>query len=254
MDILLILAILQARLSSSRLPGKVLKPILGKPMILLQIERVSRSKRINKLLIATSTDPSDDRIFDICTEHGIACFRGDLNDVLDRFYQAAKTYKPRHIVRLTGDCPLIDSDVVDKVIELHLSGGFDYTSNTVERTFPKGLDVSIFTMQALEEAWREAYLSSQREHVTQFIISNSQRYKIGSYKNSIDLSSLRWTVDKELYFILINKIYNALYYKNLNFKTADILALIEKHPELKTLNVSCCHNDGLKKTTKSGEV
>jgi len=148
----MILAILQARTSSSRLPGKVLKPILGKPMLLLQIERVRRARKIDKLVVATSNDPSDDGIEALCKQHGIDCFRGSLNDVLDRFYRAALTYNPEHIVRLTGDCPLIDPELVDSIIDMHLEGNYDYTSNAIQMTFPDGLDVEILTIKVLKEA------------------------------------------------------------------------------------------------------
>ncbi|HUK99984.1 MAG TPA: glycosyltransferase family protein, partial [Nitrospirota bacterium] len=186
----MILSILQARVSSTRLPGKVLKPILGRPMLLLQIERIKRATQIDRLILATSADPSDDPVEKLCLEHNISCYRGSLNDVLDRFYQAAMPLHPDHVVRLTGDCPLADPLVIDQVISFHRQGNFDYTSNVVEPSFPDGLDVEIFRFSCLEEAWKEAALPSQREHVTPFIHLQPDRYKIGSVKNTVDLSKL----------------------------------------------------------------
>jgi spore coat polysaccharide biosynthesis protein SpsF len=153
-----IAAILQARVSSTRLPGKVLKPILGVPMILRQIERVRRAKKIDQFIVATSNDRTDDPLADICSNTNIECFRGSLEDVLDRFYHAAKPLNPEHIVRLTGDCPLADPQLIDQLILFHLQGGYDYSSNTVETTYPDGLDVEIFRFSCLELAWKEAIL------------------------------------------------------------------------------------------------
>ncbi|MBI5678091.1 MAG: glycosyltransferase family protein [Planctomycetes bacterium] len=244
----MVLAILQARVSSTRLPGKVLKPILGQPMILRQIERIKRAKKIDHLLVATSIDQTDDKLAGLCAENGIPCFRGNLEDVLDRFYEAAKPYNPDHVVRLTGDCPLADPQLVDQVIRFHLDGGFDYTSNTIEPTYPDGLDIEVLRFSCLDYAWREALLPSQREHVTPFIYQQHGRFKIGCYKNEIDLSRLRWTVDEPLDFELITKIYEAIYPINSGFTTQDILVFLDKHPELKTLNTHFQRNEGLLKS------
>ena len=191
-----VLAILQARVSSTRLPRKVLKPILGVPMILRQIERIKRANCIDKLVVATSTDSSDDELFELCQHHEIVCLRGSLNDVLDRFYQVAILYNPAHVVRLTGDCPLADPRIIDEVIQRHLTGQYDYTSNTIEPTYPDGLDIEIFRLACLERAWQEACLPSQREHVTLFINQHAELFNRGSVKNIEDLSKLRWTVDE----------------------------------------------------------
>ena len=242
------LAILQARVSSSRLPGKVLKPIMGRPMLALQIERVRRTKKIDQLIIATSTDPSDDQIEMLCQQIDIPCYRGSLNDVLDRFYQAAQTWQSQHIVRLTGDCPLIDPEVIDHVIAFYLNGDYDYASNTVEPTFPDGLDIEIFRFSILEEAWKEACLPSQREHVTPFIHQQPDRYRIGHHKNKEDLSHLRWTVDEPEDFDLINKIYEELYPVKPNFRMADILNLLQRKPELLTINKQFERNEGFIKS------
>jgi spore coat polysaccharide biosynthesis protein SpsF len=249
----MILSIIQARYSSSRLPGKVLKPILGKPMLLRQIERINRAKRIDRLVVATSVDKSDNEIENICRINNIVCFRGSLDDVLDRFYQAALQYNPEHIVRLTGDCPLADPEVIDAIIKMHVEGGYDYTSNCIKMTFPDGLDTEVFTFKALRVAWEEACLPSHREHVTQFFHKNPERYQLGSYTNNVDLSHLRWTVDEELDFILVTKIYEALYPEKSDFTTEDILKLLDEKPELKTINSAYKCNEGLAKSLRADE-
>jgi spore coat polysaccharide biosynthesis protein SpsF len=244
----MILAVLQARFSSSRLPGKVLRPIFGVPLILLQIERILRCREIDHLVLATSLDPSDDQIEQVCKEHSIDCFRGSLDDVLDRYYRVAEKFPTTHVVRLTGDCPLTDPEVVDRVIRHHLDGGFDYTSNVTEPTFPDGLDVEIMQLSALKKAWAEARLASQREHVTLFINRQPDLFKIGVVKNDTDLSYLRWTVDEPLDFELVKNIYESLYLTNSCFATADILKLLEANPELKTMNTGYIRNEGLLKS------
>jgi spore coat polysaccharide biosynthesis protein SpsF len=244
----MILAILQARFTSTRLPGKVLKPILGKPILWHQIERIQRATLIDNLILGTSTDNTDDAIEILCNNSRLPCFRGSLNDVLDRFYQAAKPVDPDHIVRLTGDCPLADPQLIDQVIAFHLQGNYDYTSNTIEPTFPDGLDVEVLRFACLEQAWREARLPSQREHVTPFIHQQPFRFKIGSFRNTNDLSYLRWTVDEPLDFDLISRIYEKLYPANPEFNMQDILALLELNPELTTLNTQYHRNEGYQKS------
>ncbi len=245
----MILAILQARFSSSRLPGKVLQPLLGKPMLSRQIERILRSERIDRLVLATSTDPEDDAVAAVAAETGIACSRGSLDDVLDRFYRAALPYQPQHIVRLTGDCPLIDPAVIDGTIWFYLEGRYDYVSNALEPTFPDGLDVEVFRFFALEAAWREAMLPSQREHVTLFINQAPGRFRIGNYGHAGgDLSHLRWTVDEPEDLALVMRIYEALYPKDPAFSMEDILVLLERDPSLMKINTRFPRNEGLQRS------
>ncbi|HWO75376.1 MAG TPA: glycosyltransferase family protein [Bacillus sp. (in: firmicutes)] len=241
----MILAIIQARVSSSRLPGKVLKPILGLPLLLLQIERVKQSKHIDYLIVATSKEASDDPIEKLCLDHQIPCFRGELENVLDRFYHAAIPFSPEHIVRFTGDCPLSDPELIDDIIGFHLHGNFDYTSNTIEPTFPDGLDVEVFRFRCLKQAWKEAALPYQKEHVTPFIYEHPTRFKLGIYKNHKDLSHLRWTVDEAADFELVKKVYEALYPVNPNFTTEEILLFLESHPDIQNLNKHIQRNKGL---------
>lgn len=239
-----IVVVLQARFSSARLPGKVLMPLLGEPMLFRQIERVRRSRLIDRLIVATSQDVSDDRLAEMCRERQIDCFRGDLNDVLDRFYRAAAPHAPLHVVRLTGDCPLADPELIDKVIGFHLEGGFDYSSNTIRPTFPDGLDVEICRFAVLEQAWMEANLPSQREHVTPFMYQQPERFRLGGFTNVSDLSRLRWTVDEADDFELVAMIYDALYPHNPGFTTAEIVAYLDANPELVMINTGHKRNEG----------
>jgi spore coat polysaccharide biosynthesis protein SpsF len=244
----MILGILQARASSRRLPGKVLKPILGRPMLERQIERLRRARRMDKLVVATSTDASDDAIAALCQSLPIDCFRGSLDDVLDRFYQAARPYGPRAVIRLTGDCPLADPAVIDQLIDMHLAGGFDYTSNVVKRSYPDGLDAEVMEFHCLETAWREATLPSEREHVTPFIRSQRQRYRFGDLVQAQDLSGQRWVVDDPEDFAFISAIYEALCPDNPAFTTADILALLERRPDIAAMMGHAPTNEGYQRS------
>jgi spore coat polysaccharide biosynthesis protein SpsF len=230
------LAILQARMSSRRLPGKVLRPILGRPMLALQLERVRRCRRIDKLIVATSTEPSDDPIAALCRPEGIECFRGSLEDVLDRYYCAALPFRPDHVVRLTADCPLADPALIDRVIAFHLEGGYDFTSNSLVRTFPAGLDVSVFRHALLEEAWCKARLPAEREHVTVYMKAHPERYRLGDFRDGEDRSGLRWTVDEPADLDFVTAVYERLYPANPRFDAADVYRLLEREPALGAIN------------------
>jgi spore coat polysaccharide biosynthesis protein SpsF len=245
-----VLAILQARTSSTRLPGKVLAPILGRPMLARHIERLRRCRQIDSLMVATSVDPSDDAIESLCREVTLPCHRGSLNDVLDRYHAAAHRIDPApdHIVRVTGDCPLADPDVIDAVIRFHVDGGYDYTSNALEPSFPDGLDVEVIRSECLDEAWREAALPSEREHVMLFVYSHPERFRIGKVRSPVDLAHLRWTVDEPADLEVVNAIYAGLYPAKPDFTTADILAFLDTRPELKTLNTRHPRNEGLNRS------
>lgn len=243
-----ILAVIQARASSSRLPAKVLQPILGRPMLSRQLERLRRCRRIDKLLVATSEDSSDQPIADLCAAESVDCFRGSLNDVLDRFYQAAKPFFPAHVVRLTGDCPLADPELIDRVIEFHVQGDFDFVSNAIEPTFPDGLDAAVFRFQLLEQAWREATLPSEREHVTPFMRHHPERYKIGSYTGFPDRSGFRWTVDEPADFAFVTEVYERLYPGRPDFGSEDIYRLLDQEPGLLRLNDGIGRNEGLQRS------
>lgn len=237
--------ILQARFSSTRLPGKVLKNIVNKPMLALQIERIKGAKRIDNIIIATSTEQDDDAIANLCKQLDVTCFRGNLNDVLDRFYCAAEKFPSDHIVRLTGDCPLIEAQIIDQVITLHLKKSADYTSNCLIPCLPDGLDVEVFTHQALVQSWQQAKKPSEREHVTQYIRNHRELFTLADYQYQPDLSKHRWTVDEPSDFELVKQIYQHLYPDNKNFTMHDVLTLLTAQPHLNEINNNFSRNQGL---------
>lgn len=220
------LAILQARMSSTRLPGKVMAPVLGVPMIGRQVERLRYATCIDKLVVATSSDPSDDPLAAYCASQGIAVFRGSLNDVLGRFAGAmAQHVDAEVVIRLTADCPLTDGSVVDAVVERHLSSGADYTSNTASRTFPHGLDVEVARASALLDAWQEAQDAYDREHVTPFIYRRPERFHLEGVKRAPSLAHLRWTVDVHEDLEFVRDVYARLYPSDPGFGTEAIAGL-----------------------------
>lgn len=188
-------AIIQARMSSSRLPGKVLMEIAGRPAILFMAERVRRARSVDTVCLATSVDASDDALAATAEAAGLAVHRGSLDDVLDRFAGAARAQGAEIVVRLTGDCPLIDADLIDGVVALVAEGGFAYASNVDPPSFPDGLDVEAMAQAALESAAAEARSGSEREHVTPFLRNHPERFRAGRLTAEVDLSALRWTVD-----------------------------------------------------------
>jgi len=239
--------ILQARASSTRLPNKVLMPILGKPMLARQIERLKQLTCINQIIIATSTEPSDDKIEQLCQQEVIPCFRGSLKNVLDRYYHASQAYPSEHIIRITGDCPVIDTDIVTEVINHHLRKKADYTSNCIPPTLPDGLDVEIFTKETLEKTWLKASTALEQEHVTPFM-RDSGLFRCENYLYPQDFSHLRWTVDEPEDFKLITLFFEELYHKKPHFKLQDILTLIAEKPELSRVNQQFMRNEGLEKS------
>lgn len=247
------LAVVQARMASSRLPGKVLMPVLGVPMLLRQIERLKRSREIDRLVVATSTDRSDEPISSACREAGVACARGSLTDVLGRFVQAARTYQPSIVVRLTGDCPLTDPKVVDEVIRFFDGGEYDYVSNIVPPTFPDGLDVEVMRFECLEEAGREAILPSHREHVTVFLRADPKRYRLGNVALSRDLSHLRWTVDEPDDLAFVCRVYERLYPVKPDFTMHDVLRLIEEDPAMDAVNARSNRIETIRKVLQADE-
>lgn len=225
------LTIVQARMSSTRLPGKVLRPILGQPMLARQIERIRRARNIGRLVVATSTEAEDDVIRELCRTLGVACFVGSLSDVLGRYRDAARMFGPsEHIVRLTGDCPLADWDVIDAVIDLHISEGADYTSNTGKLTFPKGLDVEVFKAIHLETAALEAMDPYEREHVTAFFYRRPERFRLANLECDPPMGELRWTVDTPEDFAFVERVYGALYPQNPAFMSQDVARLTQGDP------------------------
>lgn len=243
-----VLALLQARMSSTRLPGKVLMPIVGRPMLALQLERLKRCTSLDKLTVATSIDSSDDSLASLCANEGVDCFRGSLNDVLDRFACAARPHAPDVVVRLTGDCPLADPSLIDDIVFRFVESDFDYLSNCAPATFPDGLDVEVMRFRDLEIAAREAVLPSQREHVTPFIRKQPERFSVGNYFSEIDRSFMRWTVDEPEDFEFVKRIYERLYPTKPAFTTDDVLAILTLEPELAAINSRFERNEGSRKS------
>lgn len=231
----MILAILQARMSSTRLPGKVMMPLAGAPMIVRQIERVSRSRRIDRLVVATSDQAGDDIIEQTCRREGIAVHRGPLDDVLARFTGALEAFPADHVVRLTADCPLADPDVIDATIDLHLASGADYTSNSPEPgAFPKGLDVEVVTAEALRRAAAEASTPEEHEHVTWGVWNSPERYRLAWLPSPADDAEVRWTVDRPDDYAFVAAVYDALYPTRRDFTSADVRAFLCERQDLAT--------------------
>jgi spore coat polysaccharide biosynthesis protein SpsF len=233
-----VLMVIQARMNSSRLPGKVLKCVNGKPLLAYQVERLLRVKNIDKLVIATTKHSNDDPIVELCKENGITCFRGDENDVLFRYYEVAKAQSAQTIVRITGDCPLIDPNIVGEVIERYLDERpkYDYVSNIQKRSFPRGMDTEIFSMEVLEKTHQTASSKYDREHVTPYMYHEHSSFSIDNVSAEENYSHFRWTLDTQEDFQFIKKIIEILYPSCKTFTMKDILDLLEKRPELKEIN------------------
>lgn len=236
------LAIVQARLGSTRFPNKVLRPILGRPMIELLLQRLAQSKRIDQILLATSDDPRNDPLAAQVDRLGYPVYRGSEDDVLDRYYQAAKPYQPEAVVRITGDCPLIDPQLVDAVIAAFQTSGADYLSNTSPPTYPDGLDTEVFTFAALESARREATQAYQREHVTPYI-RETGHFQVAGFSHTQDHSAERWTVDEPEDFAVIARVFEH-FYPRLDFTWLEVLDLRRDQPALFADNQHLIRNEG----------
>jgi spore coat polysaccharide biosynthesis protein SpsF len=228
-----IVTVIQARSGSTRLPGKVMMDILGRPLLLRMIERVQRAKLAGTIVVATTTESSDDIIEELCQKEGLLCYRGSKEDLLDRHYQAAKLYGADAVVKIPSDCPLIDPVVIDKVLQYYLDEDYDFVSNLHPATYPDGNDVEIMSMNAIEKAWQNATRSMEREHTTPYIWENPELFTIGEVKweTGLDYSmSHRWTIDYPEDFTFIKTVYEHLYPVNPAFGLQDILDLTrEKH-------------------------
>lgn len=248
----MIAIIIQARMSSIRLPGKVLKKIKGKTLLEILVERLRHCKKINKIIIATTTNKKDLAIVELAKKINCPYFVGDENDVLDRFYQVAKKFRVDIIVRITGDCPFHDPKLVDDIIGFYLKNKdkYDYVSNVDPPTFPDGLDLWVFPFRTLERAWKEAKLKSEREHVCPYIWKNPHLFRIGHYESNIDYSDLRWTVDDATDFEFIKKVFEGLYQERCIFGMEEILDFLEKNPELYRTQKGKIRDEGYLKSLK----
>jgi len=229
--------IVQARMTSTRLPGKILKKVLDKPLLEYQIERLRRVKLADEIVIATTVNDTDQPIIDLCNKLGVKYYRGSEEDVLSRYYYAALECDADIIVRVTSDCPLIDPQVIDEIIAFYSNNqqNYHYVANTLERTYPRGMDTEVFAFNLLEQSFQQAKSPTEREHVTPFIYNNPN-YKLANVSNSEDQSRHRWTVDTEEDFILISKILTHLYPVKAEFTLEDIIILLEKNTEWFNIN------------------
>jgi spore coat polysaccharide biosynthesis protein SpsF len=229
------ICIIQARMGSTRLPGKVMMDIIGKTMLQRTYERVSKARSIDSTIVATSTLAADDQLERYCNENAWPCFRGSAEDVLERYYSAAIAFKADVIVRITSDCPLIDPSVTDKVIQHFQKIDCDYASNGFPlRTFPRGLDTEVFSFRALERSWHEDTDLSTREHVTQYIQRNPRKFRLTGIMNPIDYSHLRWTVDEPRDLEFVRRVYSMM--ARDYFSWEDVVSLLKKSPELIDIN------------------
>jgi len=246
--------IIQARMNSTRLPGKVLLEVMGKAVLEHLLERVKKAKSAEDVIVATTDRKEDIHIANLAHRLKVNTFRGSEDDVLDRFYQAAKAFGAGHIIRITGDCPLIDHQVIDEVVSHYFKSGADYCSNTIERTFPDGEDVEIFSLKALEYAWKNANLTSEREHVTPYITKHPEIFKSVNFKQEKDLSKKRWTLDEKRDFEFIKAVLEELYPNNPDFGTKDILEFLERRPHLESINKGIALNEGYMKSLENDNV
>jgi len=238
------IAIIQARMSSTRLPGKVLKPILGRPMLWHIVHRLKHVTALAKIIVATSDQPSDDPVRRFCSENAIPFFAGSENDVLDRFYQAALIFQGDPLIRITGDCPFVDPKIVSELLSLYQKSYADHIGVATGAgaiyldggRFPDGLDAECIRLSALEKAWREATEQSDREHVTPYIWQNKGIFRCQVLKSPKDYSHMRWTVDNEEDFQLVTNIYENLYRDDKPFLMKDILNYLSQHPEIANMN------------------
>lgn len=235
-----VVTVIQARMSSTRLPGKVMLPVLGKPLLVRMLERVQAAKSIGELVVATSTNPDDDEIEKLCVQNDLTCFRGHLTDLLDRHYQVAMKFNADAIAKIPSDCPLIDPRVIDKVIQHFINHDeYDFVSNLHPATYPDGNDVEIMSFASLECAWKDASKDYEREHTTPFIWEHQDVFKVGNviWESGLDYSaSHRWTIDYPEDYEFIRKVFEELYPTNPEFSLDDILNLLKRKPEIAEIN------------------
>lgn len=236
-----IVTVIQARTGSTRLPNKIMRPLLGKSLLARMVERVNAAERVGTVVVATTIDPSDDPVAAVCAAEGFNCFRGDPLDLLDRHYQVGRRYEAGTVIKIPSDCPLIDPRIIDRVIGYYLDHRdlYDFVSNLHPATYPDGNDVEVMRMTALATAWREANRPLEREHTTPFIWENPDRFQIGNvaWETGLDYSkSHRWTIDYEEDYEFIRAVYESLYPDNPRFSLEDIISFLDDHPDITAIN------------------
>ena len=232
-------AIIQARCGSTRFPNKVFADVNGKPLIWHVVNRLTHAKTINKLVIATTINEKDDKIEKWCNENNVACYRGSENDVLNRYYSASVAFPSDIVVRITADDPFKEPAVIDAVVNKLINEGFDHVTNNFPPSWPEGLDCEAFTFAALEASEKSTNDAFEREHVTQYIYHNPDKFKIGNVASPKNLSYLRWTIDKEVDYEMVKAVYAHRNPANTDILLLDeILDILEKNPEIKEINSS----------------
>ena len=249
-----VLTIIQARKGSTRLPSKVLLDLQGKTVLEHVISRIQRSRLTGQILVATTVNREDLPIVKLCADLGVSVYCGCEEDPLERYYQAARLFGAAHIVRIKADSPLIDPEIVDAAIELHLASGADYTTNTIQRAYPVGQDVEILTNQTLKTLWKTANIFSEREHVTIHIASHQDRFRISHLHYGEDLSAKRWTMDYPEDYELLRIIFENLYPANPLFGMRDVLDFLSVHPELESINAHIRVDDGVRKSMQADRI
>lgn len=239
----MVTAVIQARMGSSRLRGKVMLEISGNPILYYVIKRVLSAKKIEDVIVATTNKNEDDIIVEFCNKIGIEIYRGSESDVLDRYYKCAKKFDLEDIVRITADCPLIDPKIIDSVVDVYMNGGYDYVTNTMPPTFPDGMDVEVFSFNTLSTAWENAKWTSEREHVTLFIRERPHLFKIKNVENEEDLSYIRLTLDQIEDYKLIKSIYE-YFYPEVIFHLDEMLEMLNKKPHLLDINKKIPRDEG----------
>ena len=239
-------AILQGRLGSTRLPGKVMLPLSGKPVIQHVYDRVAHCRRIDRIIVATTTHPRDDIIARMFEGLGVSVFRGSGSDPLDRYYQAATDYGASDVVRIMADCPLVDPRVVDRVIDRYFAGGHDFCC--LGGGFPCGLDTTVFSYAALALCWKNARRLSEREHVTPYMTNHPELFNLGVLEIFQELYHLRWTIDHQTDYEFMVKIYDALYRPGKIFLSLDVINLLEMQPDLVKINAMTPRDEGYRKS------
>ena len=252
----MVVGIIQARTNSSRLHEKVLLPIQKKPILQYMLERISQSKKLEKIIVATSTNNADDRIANLCKKMNVDCSRGPEDDVLSRFKMASNEVNAKIIVRLNADCPLLDSLIIDNAVELFKKNDFDYVGTLFPRkgTYPYGMNVEVFSNETLDIAFSEAKKPSEREHVTPFIWKNPTRFKLKRMEYVEDLSKYRFCLDYEEDFKLIKEIIENLYVKNPNFTLKELIEWVGSKPEILKLNSKITNDEGWLKSLEKDKA
>jgi len=241
-------AIIQVRMDSTRLPGKVLKKLNGITVLESLLNQLNYSKLFNDKIIATTSNSEDDVIFNFCKSKEIKCYRGSQDDVLDRYYNCAKKFSINTIIRITSDCPLMDPQVVDAVIDFYLKNSYDYVNNCYNRTYPYGNDVEIFSLKVLEKVWEKATKPSEREHVTPYIYNNPDEFSLGWIENKENLSEFHWTIDRKEDLIFVQNIFKKISKRPILMK--DIIDVIKDDPSLLEINKNTNPNEGYLKSIK----